>query len=110
MFHEKTKEKVKELINLELENAKKQYGEKFNSDHEFMSVLGEEYNEVVEYMEWIGKNLVALQREALYEHLSLMEHQHYNGTRTLDSMLQDVNEAVKELAQVGAVIKKYKGE
>lgn len=99
-FASKTEELVEQLIQAEYKNACEKFGDKYNSLHEGYAVLKEELEEVRD------------------EYNSLLSNYHYlwenikdddkDILSTIAKMQNDVIRQIKELAQVGAVLKKIK--
>lgn len=99
-FSEQTEKLVDELIQAEYKNACEKFGDKYNSLHEGYAVLLEEVEEVKEQTKnlrltkFIWNEIKKDHKGLLYKLLELME--------------KGVICAIKELAQVGAVLKKIK--
>lgn len=99
-FSAKTEQLVDELIQAEYTNACEKFGEKYNSLHEGYAVLLEEIEEVKEQtrnlrlIKFIWNEVKKDHKDILYKLLELME--------------KGVICAIKELAQVGAVLQKIK--
>lgn len=58
MIQDETKELINKAFCVELENAKKNYGDRYASAHEAWAVLKEEIEEVSYEYEFIGNNLL----------------------------------------------------
>mgnify|MGYP003397169386 CR=1 FL=1 len=99
-FSPKTEKLVNDLIQAEYKNACEKFGEKYNSLHEGYAVLLEEVEEVKEQtrklrlIKVIWNEIKDNNKNKLYKLLDLMEI--------------GVVCAIKELAQVGAVLMKIK--
>lgn len=103
-FAQETEKLVNELIQAEYKNACEQHGETYHSLHEGYAVLKEEIEEAVEAI----KSLVAFKKQIWYY---LKKGIHNNGICFEQSVCfaeNDVEHAIKELAQVGAVLQKIK--
>lgn len=103
-FSEQSENLVNELINAEYLNAVVNFGEKYNSLHEGYAVLLEEVEEAVEAI----KSLIAFKKGIWYY---LKKGIHNNGICFEQSVCfaeNDVQHAIKELAQVGAVLMKIR--
>lgn len=99
-FAPETEKLVNELIQAEYENACEQFGDKYHSLHEGYAVLKEEVEEVKEQtknlrlIKFMWDEIKKDNKDILYRLLELME--------------KGVICAIKELAQVGAVLMKIK--
>ena len=97
-FSEQTEKLTQDLIQAEYLNACEQFGDKYHSLHEGYAVLKEEVEEVKEQtknlrlIKFIWDEIKKDNKDILYRLLELME--------------KGVICAIKELAQVGAVLKK----
>ena len=103
-FAKETNNLVNELIQTEYKNACDNFGEKYHSLHEGYAVLLEEVEEAVEAI----KSLIAYKKGIWYD---LKKGIHNNGIYFEQSVCfaeNDVRHAIKELAQVGAVLQKIK--
>jgi NTP pyrophosphatase (non-canonical NTP hydrolase) len=104
MFAPETENLVEQLIQAEYKNACEKFGEKYHSLHEGYAVLLEEVEEAVEAI----KSLVAFKKQIWYY---LKKGIHNNGICFEQSVCfaeNDVEQAIKELAQVGAVLQKIR--
>lgn len=97
-FSENTEKLVKELIDVEYKNACECYGEKYNSLHEGYAVLLEEVEEVKEQTKKL-RLIKVMWNEIKNDNKNIL-------CKLLDLMEIGVICAIKELAQVGAVIRK----
>lgn len=99
-FSEQTEKLTQDLIQAEYLNACEQFGDKYHSLHEGYAVLKEEVEEVKEQtknlrlIKFIWDEIKKDNKDLLYRLLELME--------------KGVICAIKELAQVGAVLMKIK--
>ena len=99
-FSEQTEKLTQDLIQAEYLNACEQFGDKYHSLHEGYAVLKEEVEEVKEQtknlrlIKFIWDEIKKDNKDILYRLLELME--------------KGVICAIKELAQVGAVLMKIK--
>lgn len=97
-FHEHTEKLVNELIQAEYENACEMWGEKYNSIKEACDVLDEEVREVgYEFTTLEYRNFDFTKYAYGQEHLS---------TDWVEHTEKCIKNAMKELAQVGAVLMK----
>ena len=101
-FSEQTEKLTQDLIQAEYENACEQFGEKFNSLHVGYAVLLEEVEEVEKEMSFVKDELCRLWT-------------FIKGTRSegwiktsVEDLIKNNENAIKELAQVGAVLMKIK--
>lgn len=101
-FAEKSEKIVDELINEEYLNAVKKYGDGYHSLHEGYAVLLEEMDEVKE-----GYSANELFLNILWDNIKGKPNYSTNDDY-LNKMLHNVKHTIKELAQVGAVLKKMK--
>ena len=100
-FSEQTEKLVNDLIQAESKNACEKFGEKFNSLHEGYAVLLEEVEEVKEsYAD------VDIYLEELWK--GIRGWKLFDKEICLNKLLADTQQAMKELAQVGAVLMKIK--
>lgn len=104
-FSEQTEKLTQDLIQAEYFNAVVNFGEKFNSLHEGYAVLLEEVEEAIVEV----KNLI-ISKKMIWRHLK-----DYNPNSVSVCLEQSmglaegsVEHAIKELAQVGAVLMKIK--
>ena len=101
MFSEKTETLIKQAVDAEFENAKKNWGDSYHSEHEAYAVLLEEVDEVKrEY-----KNL-----KRILKHIWAMT----KGTEGIDrrmiaGMIGAATNLAKEACQVAAVCRKIDG-
>lgn len=101
-FSEKTETLVNALVQAEYENACKQFGEKFNSLHEGYAVLLEEVEEVQNEVDKIKGHL-----DHLWE--KIKNQVDINNINSFICFIESPTfYAIKELAQVGAVLWKIK--
>lgn len=101
-FAEKTEKIVDELIDEEYLNAIKKYGYDYNSLHEGYAILKEEIEEVDIEIEDIERWLNSFWT-------SIKIDMYYRDTKDCVEELEVcVKNAIKELAQVGAVLRKIK--
>lgn len=101
MFAEDTEKLVNELIQAEYKNACEKFGEKYNSLCEGYVVLFEEIEEVNNEMTSLNqmrKDLVKLVQNPKAYKKDILEFSYF--------VIQNCTNAIKELAQVGAVLKK----
>lgn len=98
-FAPETKNIVDRLIQAEYKNACEQFGDKYNSLHEGYAVLLEEVEEVKEGYADIDTYL-----EELWKGIRGWEL--CDKKLCLHKLLADTQQAIKELAQVGAVLMK----
>lgn len=101
-FAEKTEKIVDELIDEEYLNAIKKYGDGYHSLHEGYAVLREEMDEVKE-----GYSANELFINILWSNIKGKPN-HGTNDDCLNKMLHNVKHTIKELAQVGAVLRKMK--
>ena len=101
-FSEKTDRVVEELIESEHLNSMKNHGEVYSSLHEGYAVLLEEIEEVLDDI----RNLISLRR-IIWRHIKQDNTEHdtcFEQCLFLSEM--HTEHAIKELAQVGAVLRK----
>lgn len=98
-FSENTEKLVKELIDVEYKNACECYGEKYNSLHEGYAVLLEELEEAENDIKMLHNQINWIWR-------AIKENSLDHSKEVSGGMLKKTNYAIKELAQVGAVIRK----
>ena len=100
MFSEKTEKLVNELIQAEYEKACEDWGMEYASKQEACDVLDEEVREV-------GYEI----RELRYRNFDFIKYA-YNDMKLSDNWIEEtekyIKNAIKELAQVGAVLQKIK--
>jgi flagellar biosynthesis/type III secretory pathway protein FliH len=99
-FVAETENLVNELINAEYLNAVVNFGEKYNSLHEGYAVLKEEIEEVRDEY-----NSLLSDFHYLWENIKDNDKDIFS---TIVEMQIDVIRQIKELAQVGAVLQKFK--
>lgn len=100
-FAQETEKLVEQLIQAEYKNACDIWGDKYNSLHEGYAVLLEEVEEVKEGYADIDTYL-----EELWKGIRGWEL--CDKKLCLHKLLADTQQAIKELAQVGAVLMKIK--
>lgn len=100
-FSPETEKLVNDLIQAEYENACKKWGEKYNSLHEGYAVLLEEVEEVTSEIADLDTWLKTLWR-------SVRGGDYYEPIECVEKMKISVENAISELAQVGAVLTKNK--
>lgn len=101
-FSDKTEKIVIDLINEEYSNAIKNHGDGYHSSHEGYAILKEEIEEVDIEIEDLKRWL-----DDFWE--SVKNNNYYNEPkRCVEELEVCVENAIKELAQVGAVLKKLK--
>lgn len=99
-FSIKTDKLVEALIQAEYDNACDNWGNNYNSLHEGFAVLLEEIEEVKQQFKMLRKTGVPI----LWE--STKTDDFDCAKLQLKSMLNNTQEVMKELAQVGAVLRK----
>lgn len=101
-FSDKTEKIVDELINEEYQNAIKKHGDGYHSSHEGYAILKEEIEEVdVEIRDlerWLDEFWESVKNNNDY----------YELKDCVEELEVCVENAIKELAQVGAVLQKIK--
>jgi hypothetical protein len=103
-FSEQTKNIVNQLIQAEYLNACEKFGEKYNSLHEGYAVLKEEVEEVETEVLQIDKIMKSFWGVIkLYPNETIEQYE-----EEIESLEHFVECAIKELAQVGAVLMKIK--
>lgn len=100
-FAKDTENIVELAIKKEYENACKLFGEKYHSLHEGYAVLLEEIEEV-------KFNIKDLRHDLKCFWESIKENNDYLNKDGCFYLMKDVQESIKELAQVGAVLMKIK--
>lgn len=100
-FSPETEKLVEQLIQAEYLNAVVNFGEKFNSLHEGYAVLLEEVEEVIPEIKFLEKWLDNFWHSIKVNNISY-------DLECVEEMLNCVENAMKELAQVGAVMMKIK--
>jgi len=98
-IREKIENKVNELVELELERAKEEHGEKFNSNWEAYAVLKEEIEEAAEDLKDINENL-----DIFWEGIRLNRDRH----KAVLKMEYIAKLLIQEAAQISAMALKYK--
>lgn len=103
-FSTETDKLVKDLIQVEYKNACEKFGEKYHSLHEGYAILLEELEEAKKEFESIEPTL-----NWIWEEIKIFSQEFYSKETLLDYCKKEmwyVERTVKELAQVGAVLKK----
>lgn len=100
-FSPETEKLVNELIQTEYKNACEKFGEKYHSLHEGYAVLLEEIEESENEFTRIKSTLSFLWANIKYGKAQMIE-------QNLDILQKYTQNAMKELAQVGAVLMKIK--
>lgn len=98
-FSPETEKLVNDLIQAEYKNACENFGDKYHSLHEGYAVLKEEVEEVKESYAEVDTYL-----EELWKGIRGWEL--FDKEICLNKLLADTQNAIKELAQVGAVLMK----
>ena len=102
-FAAETEKLVNNLIQAEYENACEKFGEKYHSLHEGYAVLLEEVEEVEENIEHLKEEVYFMWKCIKRNNVK------YGFSESLkDSFDIFIQNAIKELAQVGAVLMKIK--
>lgn len=101
MFAPETQKLVEQLIKVEYQNACEKFGDKYNSLHEGYAVLLEEVEEVEREMSFLKRWL-----ENCWE--SIKSENKYYQNECIEQLEICNTNAMKELAQVGAVLMKIK--
>lgn len=100
MFATEAENLVEQLIQAEYKNACENYGEKYHSKEEAWDVLNEEVREVGYEITELG-----------YHNFDFIKYV-YDNQKLPDSWIEEaekyVKNAIKELAQVGAVVRKIR--
>lgn len=96
-FSEQTETFVNELIASEYKNACEKWGDKYNSLHEGYAVLLEEVEEAEKEIKFLKRWV-----ENIWE--SIKSENKYSQNECIEQLEICVKNAIKELAQVGAVI------
>lgn len=99
-FAEETEKLVNELIQAEYENACENWGEKYHSKEEACDVLDEEVREVGYEVDRLGNRNFEFIKYA-YDNKQLPNN-------WIEETEKYIKNAIKELAQVGAVLMKIK--
>lgn len=102
-FAPETEKLINELIQAEYKNAVVNYGEKYNSPHEAYAVLLEEIEEVESVM-----NCLKVEIEYIWKDIKKDSIYTKNFNSMIDKVFHLSKDAMKELAQVGAVSLKIK--
>lgn len=101
MFATETEKLVNDLIQAEYQNACENWGEKYHSKKEACDVLDEEVKEVVYELDGLQ-----------YLNLEYIKCAYYDNFQLPDDWIEEtekyVKNAIKELAQVGAVVRKIR--
>lgn len=100
-FAQKTEKLVNELIQAEYQNACKQFGDKYNSLHEGYAVLLEEVEEVRKEIKHLKMDKKVFWNNIKENEMTVVE-------QMLIFLNEDVEDAIKELAQIGAVLMKIR--
>lgn len=100
-FSPETEKLVNDLIQAEYLNAVVNFGEKYNSLHEGYAVLKEEVEEVIPEIKFLEKWLDNFWHSIKVNNISY-------DLECVEEMLNCVENSIKELAQVGAVLMKIK--
>lgn len=100
-FAQKTEKLVNELIQAEYQNACKQFGDKYNSLHEGYAVLLEEVEEVRKEIKHLKMDKKVFWNNIKENEMTVVE-------QMLIFLNEDVEDAIKELAQTGAVLMKIR--
>lgn len=98
-FNPETEKLTEQLIQAEYKNACKKFGEKYHSLHEGYAVLLEEVEEVEREMSFLKRWL-----ENCWE--SIKSENKYYQNECIEQLEICNTNAIKELAQVGAVLRK----
>lgn len=101
-FSAKTENLVNELIQAEYKNACDNFGEKYHSLHEGYAVLLEEVEEVEPNISSLKENV-----SMLWKYIKKNDWEVVT-LKSIENSLYYMNNAIKELAQVGAVLMKIK--
>lgn len=100
-FNEKSETLINTLIQAEYENACNQYGEKFNSIHEAYAILKEELEETMNELNTMNAVFDVLWLDVKGDNIEPLN-------KLISNMKSYQLKAMKELAQVGAVLLKFK--
>ena len=100
-FAPETEKLVEQLIQAEYKNACEKFGEKYHSLHEWYAVLLEEVEEVRKEIKHLK-----MDKKVFWNKIKETETEGVN--QMLVFLNEDVEGAMKELAQVGAVLQKIK--
>jgi hypothetical protein len=101
MFSEQSEQLVNNLIQAEYKNACEKFGEKYNSLHEGYAVLLEE-------MEEVNSEIADLDTWQKTFWRSVRGGDYYEPIECVEEIKICVENAISELAQVGAVLMKIK--
>lgn len=99
-FSPETEKLTQDLIQAEYKNACENFGEKFNSLHEGYAVLKEEVEEVEPNISSLKENV-----SLMWKYIKKNEWEIIT-LKSIENSLYYINNAIKELAQVGAVLQK----
>ena len=103
MFDEKTEEKIKEAVTLEIVNAVKRFGADYKSNHEAYAVLLEEVEEAEKVLDYI-KNHVAM----IWDAVKVNDDNEVKSNSRIIAL--DAVDLAKESCQIAAVCRKILGE
>lgn len=101
MFAPETEKLVEQLIQAEYTNACEKFGNKYNSLHEAYAILLEEVEES-------EKEFARIKTELSFFWANIKNYREQNMEFYLDVLPKHTKNAIKELAQVGAVLQKIK--
>lgn len=101
MIQDETKELINKAFCVELENAKKNYGDRYASAYEAWAVLKEEIEEVSDEYEFIRNNL-------LYCWNAIKSNNVKSQKEVLNNIEERAKNLIAETLQVLAVVEKYK--
>lgn len=90
-------EDIDELVQIEYENALR-YGERYNSDHEAIAIIYEEFEEAKEKIKAMENNLIAYWQDVKH-----------NNTVGFGGLKSHTYGCIKECLQILACIKKFDG-
>ena len=99
-FAPETEKLVADLIQAEYKNACKKFGEKYHSQHEGYAVLLEEVEEAESNISSLKENV-----STLWKYIKRNDWEVIT-LKSIENSLYYTNNAIKELAQVGAVLMK----
>ena len=100
-FAKETENIVNQLIQAEYENACEKFGDKYHSLHEGYAILLEEVEEAEKETKFLEKWLDNFWN-------SIRNNNSFDKKECIEEMIECVENAIKELAQCGAVIMKIK--
>ena len=101
-FSPDTEKLVNELIQAEYKNACEKFGDKYHSLHEGYAILLEETEEVEPNISSLKENV-----SLMWKYIKKNEWE-IIALKSIENSLYYINNAIKELAQVGAVLMKIK--